>query len=89
MKRMGAVAVAAISLMFVGHGTLRAGGQPQCDSANNAGAAPGQKYGTSADVAAKKQLDAQKYQTAGANSATETCQKPASPVKGTSSDRKH
>ena len=64
-------------------------GQPQCDLAKNAGAAPGQKYGISADVAAKKQADAQKYETAGANSATEACEKQSAPGSSTSSNRKN
>jgi hypothetical protein len=50
----------------------------KCDKGQNAGAAPGQKYGTSDDVAAKKEVDAQKYQTAGANSASEACPEPSS-----------
>ncbi|MBV8589418.1 MAG: hypothetical protein JO212_05055 [Acetobacteraceae bacterium] len=73
MKRMLAIAIAAASLLLAGQGTLRAAGQPQCDSGQTAGAAPGQKYGTSSDVAAKKQMDTEKYQTAGANSAKEAC----------------
>ncbi len=60
---------------------------PQCDQ-ERAGAAPGQQYGTEADVAAKKQADAEKYQTAEANSATQACKRSPDPVKDTASDRK-
>ena len=101
MKRMMVAAVAAVSLVLVGHGTLRAAGQPQCETGEQAGAAPGQQanpqdtgaapgqqYGTEANVEAKKQVDAQKYQSAGASSATEACPETPPPVGGTSSDRK-
>jgi hypothetical protein len=89
MKRINVAAIAAMGLMFAWHGALHAAGQPQCDSAKNAGAAQGQKYGTSADVAAKKQIDTQKYETAGANSATEACEKQGAPAGSTSSKPKH
>ena len=89
MKRISLAAIAAIGLMLAWYGPLQAAGQPQCDSGKNAAAAPGQKYGTSADVAAKKQIDTQKYATAGANSAAEACEKQAAPARGTSSKPKH
>jgi hypothetical protein len=80
MKWMTTIAIAA-SLVIVGHGTPRAAGEPQCDSAQSAGAATGSS--SSDDAAAKKQLearrqvDAQKYQSEGANTANEACQKQA------------
>jgi hypothetical protein len=80
MKRLMAAGIVAVSLVFAWH-EAHAGGQPQCDKGQNAAAAPGQKYGTSDDVAAKKEVDAQKYQTAGANSATEACPEPSSAQK--------
>ncbi len=87
MKRMMAAAVAAGRLV-VGHGTLRAAGQPQCGSGQNASAASGQQYGTSADVEAKKQADARKYEKAGPNSASEACRETPPAAKGTSNNQK-
>jgi hypothetical protein len=80
MKWMITIAMAAASLV-VGHGTLCAAGEPQCDSAQTASAATGST--SSDDATAKKQLearrqaDAQKYQSEGANAANEACQKQA------------
>ncbi len=62
MKRLMMAVLAAVSFLLVGQGMLRAGGQPQANTRQSAGAVPGQQYGTSADVAAKQRLDAQKYQ---------------------------
>jgi len=83
-----------MGLLLAGHGTLHAGGQPcaapeqnAAAPGQNAGAAPGQQYGTEADVAEKKQLDTQKYETAGANSATEGCQDQLTPVKDAPPDK--
>lgn len=79
MKRVAMAAVAAAGLLVVGHGTHRAVGQmPQCEGKD--GAVPGQQYGTAADEAAKKQADAEKFQTADANAATEACRGMTSPA---------
>lgn len=87
MKRTMAVAV--VGLPLAGSGTVHAAGQPQCDSGQTAGAVPGQQYGTEANRQAKKQADAQKYQEAGADSATAACpERPAAPDMGAASDRK-
>lgn len=86
MKRMMAAAVAAASLV-VGHGTLWAAGQPQCDQGQNTGAAAGQQYGTSGDVEAKKQADARKYEKAEPNSASEACRQTP-PAKGSPANQK-
>ena len=88
MKRIMAAAIAAASLVVIEPGPVRAAGEPPCDSSQNAGAAPGQKLGTSEDMAVKKQADAEKYQTAGANSAKEACEKAASQAKGASPGQK-
>ena len=88
MKQVMLAAVVAVSLLVVGHGTHRAAAQmPQCDSGRS-GAAPGQQYGTAADVAAKKQADAEKYRSAEANSATQACNDASAPAKGTSSSQR-
>ena len=89
MKRIIAVAATAAGLLLAGQGTLRAAGEPQCETGPNAGAAPGQQYGTAADVAAKKQMEAQKYQTTEANAASKPCEKPPSQATGASSGQKH
>ena len=73
--------IAGASFFFAGQGTVRAAGQPQCDSGQTAVAGP--DSGRSEDAAAKKQLEArrqadvEKYQSQGPNSATEACQKQA------------
>ena len=69
MQRLTLAAVAAVALLLLGQGTLRAAGQPDASPQQNAGAAPGQRFGTSADVTAKKRLDEQKYQKTPAESA--------------------
>lgn len=87
MKRM--TAVAALSLVLAGHGTARAAGQPQCDPKQSAGvAASGQQQGTSASVEVKRQADAQKFESAGANTAAEACQEVSAPATGASPERK-
>lgn len=79
MKRIMIAAVAALSLVVAGHGTVRAAGQPQCETGPAAGAAPGQQYGTKtgemaqANIEAKKQADADKYRSAEPNTATQAC----------------
>lgn len=96
MKRMMLAAFAAASLLLAGQGLLHAAGQPQCETDQQAGAAPGQqadaqaagampgqKYGTEANVEEKKQMDAQKYQTTAATSAADAC--PDKSPAGTSS----
>lgn len=52
------------------------------------GAAPGQQHGTTADVAAKTQADAEKHRTADADSATQACNAMAAPAKDGAPDRK-
>lgn len=88
MKRMMAAAVAAVGLVLVGYGTAHAGAQVQCGSGGSTGAAPGQQYGTEANVEAKKQMDAEKFQTAEVNSATQACQEVPAPAEGASPERK-
>jgi len=62
MRRLMLAAIAAASLLLIGQGAPRAAGEPDSKPRQNAGAAPGQQFGTQADVAAKKRLDAPKYQ---------------------------
>lgn len=87
MRRILLAAVAAIGVLAAaGQGAHRAAAQmPQCDPARS-GAAPGQRYGTSADVDAKKRADAEKYRSTDANPATEACnQTPAAGGRGSTS----
>ena len=81
MKRLMVAAIAVVSLVLLGPGTLRAAGQPNANPQQNAGAAPGQQFGTSADVAAKKRLDEQKYQNPAPGSANAARHGPSSSKK--------
>ncbi len=87
------VVVAALSLVLVGPGTLYAAGQPCADPdpeqlaaaratpEQDAGAAPGHEYGTQADVRAKAQLDAQKFESAEPpNQADKVCEDPPAAI---------
>ena len=56
MKRLMVAAIAAVSLVLLGPGTLRAAGQPDSNPRQTGGAAPGHQFGTSADVQAKRQF---------------------------------
>jgi hypothetical protein len=78
MKRLVLAAIAAASLLFLGQATVRAAGQPDSNPKQAGGAAPGQQFGTSADVAAKKRLDEQKYQKSPAESAAGAHSRPSS-----------
>jgi hypothetical protein len=78
MKRLVLAVIAAVSLLFLGQGTLRAAGQPDSNPRQTGGAAPGHQFGTSADVQAKKQLDEQKYQRSPAESAARANNRPSS-----------
>ncbi|MBV8614722.1 MAG: hypothetical protein JOY66_13300 [Acetobacteraceae bacterium] len=62
MARSMLAAIAAASLLCLGQGTVRAAGEPNSNPRQAGGTAPGQQFGTSADVGAKKQLDEKKYQ---------------------------
>ena len=87
MKRTTMAVMTAASLMVVGQGHSALGQMPNCDPARS-GAAPGQQYGTAADVAAKKQADAEKYRTAAANSATQACNAMPAPAKDATPNQK-
>ena len=78
MNRLMLAAMAAGSLVFLGPGTLRAAGEPDSNPRQTGGAAPGHKFGTEADVTAKKQADQQKYQNPMAGSASGARQQSSS-----------
>lgn len=65
MNRLTVAAIAAASLVLAGQGTVRAAGEPDSNPRQNGGAVPGHQFGTAADVAAKKQQNARKYQNPG------------------------
>jgi hypothetical protein len=67
MKRLVLAVIAAVSLLFLGQGTLRAAGQPDSNPRQTGGAAPGHK-----------QLDEQKYQRSPAESAARANNRPSS-----------
>jgi hypothetical protein len=78
MKRLVTIAVAAVSLGMAGHGTVRAAGEPDSNPRDaGSGAVPGHQFGTSSDVAAKKQLNARKYQNTPPQSGTEARREPS------------